>query len=220
MVKGLGNEAEEMRQKCKVYDIFHGKKPWDLQRKYDADYLELDSNPNKAKYIEKTRTLFQTYGDTTILFADYILKLNRYGKAQKYCIVVTDHNVYKQDPKNFKVDKFGTPIINIAKISMSPYADTIVVMHCTEDSGMRDIILNLGINNCERCSEFVAVLDLNYKKLTDKVLPIHFSPTIMYNNSRTKVKAGVDEELVFESANVSTTTFVKGKKRHVIQYPA
>jgi len=97
MIRALGKEKEgEMRQKVVAYDIFKGKKPWEyvstfqitcsfsrlklsksnsMQRKYDADYLESDSNPYKAKYIERAKLLFSTYGDQQILFADFAMKV-------------------------------------------------------------------------------------------------------------------------------------------------
>ena len=52
-----------------------------MQRKYDADYLELDSNPYKAKYIERVRLLFSTYGDQQILFADFAMKVDSSHQA-------------------------------------------------------------------------------------------------------------------------------------------
>lgn len=75
--------------------------------------------------------LFATYGDTEVLFADYVtlfdfsskfltveqlVKVNKAGKSQKRGIVVTEKNIYKHDPKNYKVKKFGTPIVEITKI--------------------------------------------------------------------------------------------------------
>jgi hypothetical protein len=72
MVKSLSPEKKgEMKQKVEAYDIFHGKKTWDFARKFEADYLEMDSNPTKAKYVAGMQRLFSTYGDTSVLFADY-----------------------------------------------------------------------------------------------------------------------------------------------------
>ncbi len=40
-------------------------------RKYESDYLEMNSNPGKDKYIAGMKRLFAKYGDTRVLFADY-----------------------------------------------------------------------------------------------------------------------------------------------------
>jgi len=213
-----------MRQKVVAYDIFHKKKPWQLERKFDADYLELETNPLRNKYIEKTKYLFQTYGDSEILFADYVKKVNRYGKAQKMCIVVTDRNIYKQDPKSYKVVKFGTPIASLSGISLSPFKDGMVVLHCKEETGLRDLVLNLNLTQGEeKFSEMVAVVSSIYKKLTDSAIPIRFVDHISFDNGRTKGKTTGMQSLHFEAANVHVTTFAKNKKgkgAHIIQYPS
>lgn len=33
-----------------------------ISRRFDADYLELNTNPYKEKYIQAMQVLFQTYG--------------------------------------------------------------------------------------------------------------------------------------------------------------
>eukprot|EP01101_Sappina_pedata_P000405 TRINITY_DN1044_c0_g1_i1.p1 TRINITY_DN1044_c0_g1~~TRINITY_DN1044_c0_g1_i1.p1 ORF type:complete len:1010 (-),score=418.88 TRINITY_DN1044_c0_g1_i1:23-2779(-) len=221
LIKGLGNDAEHRRQKVVAYNIFNTKKPWQLDRKFDADYLELESNPLRAKYIEKTKYLFQTYGDSEILFADYVKKVNRYGKAQKFCIVVTDRNIYKQNPKNYNIVKFGTPIANLSSISVSPYADATVVLHCKDYTECRDIVLLLNLNKGEeKFSELVAVIQSVYKKLTDTMIPINFTDQIAFDNARRKGKATNQQTLSFENASVPITTFVKKSKgAHMIQFP-
>jgi len=98
-------EQAHMRQKVLAYDIFKGKKPWDVSRRFDGDYLEKDTNPYKDKYEAAMTKLFSTHGDTEIVFADYVDKVNKGGKGQKRGIVVTEKNVYKHDPKNYKIKK-------------------------------------------------------------------------------------------------------------------
>jgi len=126
-----------------------------------------------------------------VLFADYADKLNPYGKAQRRGIVVTNNSIYKHDPRSYAVKKFGTPISRIASISMSPNSglfrvvlltmvtifnifdlDTFVVVHGKD--GLRDLVLNLGVNRCERVSEFVTVVATQYQNLTNQKLTINF----------------------------------------------
>eukprot|EP00013_Stygamoeba_regulata_P029147 CAMPEP_0177657900 /NCGR_PEP_ID=MMETSP0447-20121125/16485_1 /TAXON_ID=0 /ORGANISM="Stygamoeba regulata, Strain BSH-02190019" /LENGTH=1046 /DNA_ID=CAMNT_0019162393 /DNA_START=15 /DNA_END=3155 /DNA_ORIENTATION=- len=214
LISTLGPEAEaDMRQKCAAYDIFQNNKVWQLSRHYLADYLELDTNPHKDKYIRQCQALFSKYGDTQILFADYVEKVNRYWKAQKFGIVVTEKNIYKTNPGNYSVVKFGIPIINLASISLSPYEDTFVVVHCKESSGMRDLVLNLGINNEERYSEFVTTVATLFHVLTNQKLPVNFIDPIVFNNSRTSKKFGQTACLTFEKVpGITHSTFSKGAK--------
>jgi hypothetical protein len=76
MIMALTPEQQaEMRQKVAALDIFRGKKPWrycnitsriliiiSCARKFDADYLEMPSNPNQQKYVAAMAKLFSTYG--------------------------------------------------------------------------------------------------------------------------------------------------------------
>jgi len=213
-------EQAHMRQKVLAYDIFRGNKPWDIPRRFDADYLEKDSNPHKDKYIIGMQTLFSTYGDTQIMFADYVAKVNKVGKSQKRGIVITEQNIYKHDPKNYKVRKFGTPIVEVKSISCSPRKDTFVILHCKEP--YRDFVLDLGTEGEEKVSEFVTVLVQEYRKLTGEGLPIHFSDRISYNNSRTNEKPGKNELVVFEGSNdpkLKHCQFKTGKGQNIVFYP-
>jgi hypothetical protein len=85
-----------------------------------ADYLELDSNPTKDKYLAGMQRLFNVYGETEVLFSEYGMKVDRRGKEQRRAIVVTGKTIYKQDPNNYKVKKGELPISEITDICMSP----------------------------------------------------------------------------------------------------
>jgi myosin-1 len=205
-----------MRQKVLAYDIFGGKKPWAVSRKFDADYLEKDSNPHKEAYTLGMQNLFATYGDTEVLFADYVNKVNKVGKSQKRGIVVTEKNIYKHDPKNYKVKKFGTPTSEVTKISLSHQKDSFAIVHAKPP--YRDLVLDLGIEiggvAAEKYSEFVTVVVQEYRKLTGNDLPVDFTDKITYNNSRTKDKPGNDSMLSFlpcMDGKVKGSQFKSGK---------
>jgi len=222
MITSLTPEQQAfMRQKVLALTLFKGKKPWNVPRNFDADYLELDSNPHKAKYIEAMQRLFSTYGDTEVCFADYVNKVNKGGKSQKRGIVVTEKNIYKHDPKNYKVKKFGTPIVDVKSISLSSKKDSFLIIHAKEPH--RDLVLDLGIEGSpEKYSEFVTVLVQEYKKLTGTALQVNFNDRITFNNSRANQKPGVDCVLTFEMSSdmkLKGCVFKTGKgNTNVIQY--
>ncbi|EGG25290.1 myosin IE [Cavenderia fasciculata] len=196
MVLALGPSAPAMRQKVLAYDLFKGKKKWNCARLFDADYLEKTTNPNQSKYVIAMQNLFQTYGDTEVLFADYVTKVNPKGVPQKRGVVVTNANIYKHDPKNYKVKKWGTPLADISSISCSPNNDTFVVIHCKAPS--RDFVLDVGINGYEAVSEIVTVIVQQVQKLTGIRLTVHFAQQITFNNARPK---GSDTQLSFQQSN-------------------
>jgi len=210
MVMSLGAKAPAMRQKVLAYDIFHGKKKWQFSRVFDADYLEKPTNPYQAKYVQAMQNLFSTYGDTEVMFADYVIKVNPKGVPQKRGIVVTNANIYKHDPKNYKVKKWGTPLADITSISVSPNTDTFLVIHCKAPS--RDFVLDLGINGYEAVSEIVTVIVQQVFLKTGVRLTVQFSNSITYNNARPK---GSDTVLNFQTSNdpkITGSSFKKGAK--------
>ncbi|EGC34012.1 myosin IE [Dictyostelium purpureum] len=195
MVLSLGAGQAHMRQKVLAYDIFHGKKKWDFRRHFDADYLEKPTNPNQSKYVNAMQKLFATYGDTEVLFADYVMKVNPKGVPQKRGIIITNNNVYKFDT-NSKMKKWGTPLVDVAAISVSPFVDTFVVLHCK--SPARDFLLDCGINGYEGVSEITTVIVQQIFKLTGVRVTVNFSRNINYNNARPK---GSDTQLSFTPIN-------------------
>lgn len=84
MIKALGKDEEaHMRQKVLAYTLFKGNKPFNVTRRFDADYLEASTNPNQKAYIAAMQRLFQKFGDTRVEFADYADKINRGQSVQR-----------------------------------------------------------------------------------------------------------------------------------------
>lgn len=150
-----------------------------MLRKYEADYLNNPNIPNRAKYVAAVQSLFNTYGDTTVLFSDFVNKVNRKGNVDKRALVVTEQNIYKQNPTTYKIKTFGTakfgiPIRDVESLSMSPYKDSFIVLHTTQNVD-RDILIDVGLTGGEKISELTTVLVACYNKLTGKDLPVNFS---------------------------------------------
>ena len=101
MVKSLNKEQQaEMRQKVHALDIFKGKKPWDCARRHEADYLEMDSNPLKEKYLVGVQNLFQTYGETHIIFSDY-------GKSRILSFFLIFDSYQSEQKRKIAKESFG-----------------------------------------------------------------------------------------------------------------
>lgn len=54
--------------------------------------------------------------------------------------------MYKYDPKKYVVKKFGIPIAKVESISVSPNADTFVVIHV--EKPLRDLVLGTLRSAC------------------------------------------------------------------------
>lgn len=184
------SEKAHMRQKILAYNLFEGKKPYDISRRFDADYLESPNNPNKEVYIKSMERLFLKFGDQSIEFADYVEKVNRSGTVQRRGIVITNQNIYKHDPKKFTVKQKGIPVSICKSVSMSKYKDAFAIVH-TSDGSNRDLVLNFGLE-VDKLSEFVTVLYQVFKELTHTEMIVEFVDTVHFNNSAKPKKDGND----------------------------
>jgi myosin-1 len=70
-------------------------------------YLLVPVPPVFLVALSVLQALFSTYGDTQVLFADEVTKVNRGGSADRRVIVVTEQNIYKLDPKSYKVHRLS-----------------------------------------------------------------------------------------------------------------
>jgi len=156
--------------------------------------LDNKANVARGEYKAAVQVLFQKGGDSHIDFADSIIKVNRHGDSQLQSIVVTDRNVYKYNPKSFKMIKVGTPVNAITGIHLSNAKDTFIVVECKPP--FRDFVLDVGTNNCERFSELATVL---FKRRLDAGvrIKVDFGASINFNNARKEGAPGQDVALTF-----------------------
>lgn len=119
------------------------------------------------------QSLLNKYTDNTVLFADYVHKCNSKDKLDYRAIMVTNNNIFKQDPKNYKVKAYEVPLVAVKGITLSTLQDGYVVVHANEP--YRDLVVDLGINNIERYSEFVTVVVQQVKNLTGNSIPVNFN---------------------------------------------
>jgi len=184
-----------VKQKIQAMALFHARKPWDPSRDYGADYMDVDSNPNRQRFVDAIHEMFQKFGDTAINFADDVIKVNRHGKSQHQVVIVTDKNVYKYTPGKYKIIKSGVPLTSIKAIRLSPLHDTFIVIEFSAPA--RDMVLNLGTNGCERYAELATVLFDLVSTLKHEALPVMFEKQINYNNGRDAKNPGKDMVLTF-----------------------
>eukprot|EP01097_Dermamoeba_algensis_P009393 TRINITY_DN660_c0_g1_i10.p1 TRINITY_DN660_c0_g1~~TRINITY_DN660_c0_g1_i10.p1 ORF type:complete len:779 (+),score=206.65 TRINITY_DN660_c0_g1_i10:954-3290(+) len=213
MVKSLSEEETSIiKQKIITYDIFHGKKPWNAPRKFEADYVDVESNPNRKKFISVMQKMFLSGGDTRVLFADFVSKINSKSAAQQRALVVTDSNIYKQDPKNYKMTKGGIPLSSVSGIALTGRSDGWVLVRCSAPHP--DVLVDLGVfSDNEKFSEFVTVIVSQCRSVFGNLVSVDFSDNWTYNNARSaKDNAGKDFQLKFASdAAIKVPTFKKGK---------
>jgi len=191
----LKSDNALMRQKVTTLDLFRGKKKWDPARIFTADYMDVKTNLHQAQFHQAIQLLFSKGGDQHIYFADAAIKVNRRGASQIQVIVVTDQHIYKYEPKKYKMIKSGTPVNAIKALHLCLGPDTFLIVEM--DPPHRDMVLDLGTNNCERYSELATIL-YQHRKQLGKAPEVTFDKTIKFNNSRTIDNPGQEITLTFE----------------------
>jgi len=195
------------RTKVLAYDIFNEKKPWCPNRKWSALYLEQDDNPHRGAYLKSTGALINKGGDTGIFYCDYMNKINSSYKIQSRGIVVTNMNIYKHDPKNFKIANKPISIAEITDITVNRGDDQWVIVHTS--SKQQDLLLEMANNSeqGEKLSEFITVLVQRFKFLTGNDLAVKFE-----DKSSFRCKADKEISIAFNLDMNKTTNVAKVEK--------
>jgi len=170
-----------LEQKVLAYDLFHSKKPWTPTRCWEATYLERPQSPHLETYQKSMQKLFNKYGDQHVLFCDYLDKRNSKNKMQRRALVVTEKNIYKQDPKKFTVAQEPIPLAAISDVIVSTGGDSLILVHSQGGVPNKypDLLLDLAQSAMEedgkeRVSEFVTVLYQAYNNVTSNNLKVLF----------------------------------------------
>lgn len=159
-----------LKQKVRAYELFHGNKVWIPARCWESTYLERDTNPNRIAYSKSMEKLFAKYHDQKVMFCDYMDKRNSKNKMQRRGIVVTEANIYKQDPKKHTIAQEPIPVAAISKVILSKGKDQLIIIQ-TGGGAHPDLLLDLTCgteeDGKERISEFVTVLDETYSSINN-----------------------------------------------------
>eukprot|EP01137_Pigoraptor_chileana_P023527 Opistho-2@89950 len=190
-------ERALMRQKIVALDLFRGNKPWACARRFKGDYLGMESNnARRQQFHDAVQHLFQKYGDSEIQYADDVVKVNPKGKPQLRTIIMTEQNIYKYDPKKYKIKKVGIPLQSVQGVALSRQRDGYIVIHMAAPE--RDIVIDCGVSGEERVSELATVIFTTMQRNYNRQIPVRFEDRVVYNNSRdAKGSAGSDVSLTF-----------------------
>ncbi|GIQ86435.1 hypothetical protein KIPB_008289, partial [Kipferlia bialata] len=145
-------------------DVYGGRK---VRRRSSAtkvglgDYLRLNADSG-------IRSLLSQYGESDILFADEVLKINRKHKSQLRRLMITDGAVYNMD-QSLKV-KRRIPLDHVTGVSVSSLDDNTFILHVR---GEHDYLMVSS-----RKSEVCVCICQGYGRLTGGVLPVSVTNSI------------------------------------------
>jgi len=183
MIKSLNPvQTETMKEKVVAYEIFHGKKPWSFNRRFEHNYLEKNFPPLTMAKLEKA--LQDLEGSKNILFAEGCMKLNSKGAVDKRILVLTETHLHKFKPRTLSL-RGSIPVDQIASVSLNTKEEWTVVIAAKRPH--KDMVVNLYSNEQETASEFVTVLYRLILRTKNIQIPVTFNDSIQYEHYKTAV---------------------------------
>ncbi|XP_013388317.1 unconventional myosin-Ia-like [Lingula anatina] len=182
----------KMREKVTASNIFKGKKvnyPESVAHPYNGDYIKIRYNTKWQKVASQT-------GDTQVVFADQVSKIHRSnGKMASKLLVVSTSALLVVDQRSLAV-KYRIPVNMIEKLSLSPFSDTLVVVHVKKhENGNKDVKKGDFIFSVDHVIELVAKLYLVIHNSSGATPDVIISPSFQAELS------GKSTQMAFKEAN-------------------
>jgi len=183
---GRGNGDEDPK--------FMGKKARrrsSAYKRFLGDYLGLESNSGFLK-------MMAAEGDSKVVFSDVVVKVNKRYRMQERVIAITDNALYNLTTRHYRKQR-RIPFEQVLSVTMSPYADNFVALHCTDD---RDYLL---LSN--RKTEMVMSLLEGVQSTQGKLLRVTFASAFDWS-----IEAGDMREIRFVQEETGVLTQVIAKR--------
>jgi myosin-1 len=180
--------------KVKASDILQKKKErrsGTINRNYMGDYMGFSDNPVLRSIVGKK---------ARVEFAYSVKKYDRRWRDQKRDLLLTTKDIYiigrEKEPSGpnkgqmVEVVKRKIAIADVGSISLSTKQDGFLVLHMPSEY---DTVLD-----CVFKTEFLTLLDANYKTTTGKDLPINVSDSIQFTVKKSGWGGGATQTLEFK----------------------
>jgi len=177
-------------------DVIQGAKE---RRKSSVDKTFWGDHLNTSSISAILRTLTK-HGDTQVVFADVVLKINKRNKMQQRVLLATENAIYNIEPNSYKL-KRRIPYELLGSISMSNLPDNFFLFHVPTEY---DYLMVSG-----KKVEIVTRVSDAWEKKMSETLSITFSPCFSY-----RIDADTTREIQFTRVDggVSTQIYTDKKK--------
>jgi hypothetical protein len=139
----------ELREQAQ--GIFAGQKrrrgSWALY--FLGDYIRAQESPELSSVLTKS-------GDSRILFADIVEKVNRKKKVQRRALVITSNALYTLTPDKYKPTN-AVPLAAIEGVAMSTFADGFFVLK-VKAGAVKDTPADLILNSVRKAEILTALV--------------------------------------------------------------
>ncbi|NWQ89114.1 MYO1G protein, partial [Burhinus bistriatus] len=135
-------------------------------------------NPGLAlPFARRLQTLKDKVHFSSVLFSCHVRKINRFGKSRDRAILVTDHHVYKLDPRQQYRVMRELPLSTVTGLSVTSCQAQLVVFHTQSQDDLAVCLHKMQPAGDNRVGELVGVL-LEQCRATKRELQIRVSDCI------------------------------------------
>ncbi|KAE8595337.1 hypothetical protein XENTR_v10015697 [Xenopus tropicalis] len=130
------------------------------ERAWRHDYLSCEKdNPLAASQFSKIlQELKKKESRLSVLFSCHIRKINRFSKCKDRALLITEHHLYKMEPKKqYKVIKV-IPLSTVTGLSITGGRDQLAVLHTRKHEDMAFCLHKMEPANESRLGELVGTL--------------------------------------------------------------
>ncbi|KAA6395940.1 MAG: putative myosin IB heavy chain [Streblomastix strix] len=156
-----------------------------------GDYIGARTNPLIEKLISRT-------GDTAILFADEVVKVNKRLKMQKRVFVITNQAIYNITPESYKLRR-RIALDKLNSLSLSCLSDNFLALIVPSEY---DYLIASS-----KKTEIVMVLMEAFRQCTKHPLNINFANVFEYS-----IDKQTRREIIFKNVEGGVSTQIYTKK--------
>jgi len=169
------------------------RRPSSADKRFCGDHMGIGNNVLIQKMMQKA-------GDTEVVFADSVVKVNKRTKMQERILLITENAIYNVDKNvNYKV-KRRILIKDVGSIVVSTFADNFFLIRVPSEY---DYFLVSS-----KKTEIILRLLTTYQRLTGEPLEVEF-----LNNFEYAAEIGLIREVEFTQGQGGVNTHVTSKKK-------
>lgn len=188
-----------------------------------GDYLSLSTQPAVQKLMSKNQ-------ESTVVFSDIVIKINKRNKMQERVLLITDKNIYNLSPQSYRPKRI-IELKSLSAISLSRLPDNFFCLHVDQEYDYL-LVSSRKSEIVERVREIWSK-EVSRKGSANSVstsstgsgdqLPINFANQFHYKidikphgppNSSDPLSHGTWREIIFTHVDGGISTQIFSAKRH------
>ncbi|KAM9308098.1 unconventional myosin-Ig-like [Gastrophryne carolinensis] len=201
---------------CAMEALQDLRKDVGYQRSWGYNYLACEGdNPSGAvSFSRSLQALRKKDGHSSVLFSGHIRKVNCFNKTKDRGLLITDHHLYRLDPKKaYKVLKC-LPLSMVTGMSVTSGHDQLIVLHTQKHNDMAFCLQSAGTFGESRVGELVGILRHHFKTQQQE-LSVKVTDCIQMSVRGRRQLVSVEPR-----RDITKPNFCRGRNSLVLHWPA